>query len=164
MLQWQLILHKRVFIMSIKIFSEVPMIHLENLDRQHVTILAEVNFIETEAKKDSSQINAAEAALHISRLSGLLKMHLLEEDKYFYPELLASEDHKVQSLAKLYIDEMGDLANAYTEYKSNYNVASKINKNLDSFVNDTKKIVAALEKRISNEDKELYRLVREINL
>jgi hypothetical protein len=147
-----------------KEITEAPMINLNNLDRQHGLIATEVRLIETEVKKDTAFIDTAEAALHISRLGGLLKIHLLEEDQYLYPGLLHIADHKIQLLAEQYIDEMGDLANAYTEYKNNYNVAGKIKRNPDAFVKDSIKIIEALKKRITKEEKELYKLIRERNL
>ncbi|BCN31811.1 hemerythrin domain-containing protein [Anaeromicropila herbilytica] len=140
------------------------MIVLDNFDRQHGVITEEVSIIEKEVKKDSSLINASEVALHISRLSGHLKMHLLEEDKFLYPSLLNNNDKQIQTLAKEYMDEMGDLANEYNEYKSNYNVASKILKDLDSFVNDTTKILKALKLRLSKEDHGLYQLIKDKSL
>lgn len=140
------------------------MINLENMNRQHNTISTEVTFIEEEIKKNKLLIKPAEAALHISRLAGLLKVHLLEEDKFLYPKLLKSDDREIQKMAKQYIDEMGDLANAYTEYKNRYNVGSMISKNMDLFIHDTFEIMETLKKRITKENNELYHLIAERNL
>ncbi len=140
------------------------MINLDNMNRHHIAISTEVKLIEEEIKKNISLINPAEAALHINRLAGLLKVHLIEEDKFLYPNLLKSDDREVQNMAKQYIDEMGDLANSYTEYKNKYNIRNKISKNMDLFVRDTFDIVEALKKRITKENNELYQLIAERNL
>lgn len=140
------------------------MIKLENLNRQHETISAEVNFIEAEAKKGSSSINVAETSLHISRLAGLLKMHLMEEDKFLYPDLFKCADKEIQTMANLYSNEMGDLTNKYTEYKNNYNVGSKITAKMDTFAIDTKITMEALKRRMEKEDNELYHLIKERKL
>lgn len=140
------------------------MINLENMNRQHNTISTEVTFIEEEIKKDKLLINPAEAALHISRLAGLLKIHLMEEDKFLYPNLLKSDDREVQKMAKQYIDEMGNLTNIYTEYKNKYNVRNKISNNMDLFIQDTLEIMEALKKRMTKENNELYHLIVERKL
>ncbi|QHQ63095.1 hemerythrin domain-containing protein [Anaerocolumna sedimenticola] len=141
------------------------MINLTNLNRQHELIKAEIGFIESAIKKGSStSINTAEAALHISKLAGLLKIHLIEEDKFLYPDLLDSKDEEIQLIASQYIREMGDLANTYSEYKSSYNVGSKITAKLDIFVQDTKNMMEALKKRIKKEDDELYHLIKIKNM
>lgn len=137
------------------------MINLENMNRQHNTISTEVTFIEEEIKKDKLLIKPAEAALHISRLAGLLKIHLMEEDKFLYPNLLKSDDREVQKMAKQYIDEMGNLINVYTEYKNKYNVRNKISNNIDLFIQDTLEIMEALKKRMTKENNELYHLIVE---
>lgn len=140
------------------------MIKLENMNRQHDIISTEVNLIEEEIQKDIDLINPAEVALHINRLAGLLKVHLIEEDKFLYPILLKSDDKEIQTMTKQYINEMGDLASAYTEYKNKYNVRNKISKDVDLFIRDTAEIVEALKKRIVKENNELYHLIVERNL
>lgn len=140
------------------------MINLSNLNRQHESISVEVELILTEAKKDIEAINTRETSLHISKLAGHLKMHLMEEDKYLYPDLLKCADKEMQLMANQYINEMGDLANKFTEYKNNYNIGSKIAAKLDSFTSDTKIIMEALQKRMAKENKELYILIKERNL
>ena len=107
------------------------MIKLDNLNRQHDNIKNEIVFLEAEIGKDSHSIDTNVVALHISKLAGQLKIHLLEEDRFLYPDLLKCNDKKIQNMTKQYIQEMGDLANEYNEFKSKYNVASKINNNMD---------------------------------
>lgn len=140
------------------------MINFENLNRQHETIKSEINFIETEINKGSSSVNVAETALHISRLAGLLKMHLLEEDQFLYPGLLECQDNEIENMAGLYMSEMGNLASEYIEFKNKYNISSKINGNVDNFIKDAKRIMEVLKKRIQKEDSELYYLVKERRL
>jgi hemerythrin-like domain-containing protein len=140
------------------------MINLENLNRQHETIKREINFIEKEIKKGSSSVNVAETALHISRLAGLLKIHLLEEDQFLYPGLLGCQDDEIENMASVYMNEMGNLASEYTEFKNKYNISSKIKGNVDIFISDAKRIMDVLNKRIQKEDSELYYLVKERKL
>lgn len=137
------------------------MINIDNLNRQHDTIKLEIEFLEQEISKQSSEINVQETAMHISKLAGLLKIHLMEEDKFLYPRLLSSEDNEIQAMTKLYIDEMGDLANHYFQFKNAYNVASKINADMDNFIRSAKITIELLKTRILKEDKELYQIIKE---
>lgn len=140
------------------------MINLDNLNRQHDTIKAEIDFIEAEIKKETSSINSAAAALHISKLAGQLRVHLMEEDKFLYPNLLKNPDAQIRNLTEKYIKEMGDLADKYTEFKNSYNMGSKINDKITVFAEDAKEMIALLKERMLKEDQELYRLVKEKNL
>ena len=140
------------------------MINYDNLNRQHEAIMNEVTLIESEIRKGQGQINVAEAALHISKLAGLLKIHLLEEDKFLYPNLLNSADAELQRLTKDYILEMGHIAEEYTKFKTNYNVASKINKDKEGFLIAGNNMMREIKERMSKEDTELYSIARQKNL
>lgn len=140
------------------------MINYDNLNRQHATIMNEIDFIENELNKGKISINISDTALHISKLAGLLKIHLLEEDKFLYPNLLNNSDEEMKKLTEGYNQEMGNIAEDYTVYKNSYNVASKISKDLDQFVIDSKRILKILKERMSKEDKELYYKARLKNL
>lgn len=140
------------------------MIKIDNFDRQHNTIKDEINAIENELQKDDLSSNASEIALHISKLAGHLKIHLMEEDKFLYPNLLSSSDKEIQMKANQYIHEMGNLANEYTNFKNNYNVGRKITESANAFLKDAKIIINLLKKRIEKEDNELYTLIKVRNL
>lgn len=136
------------------------MISFSNLDRQHDNIKAEISYIENAITAVRTTVSTSELALHISRLAGQLKIHLMEEDKFLYPELLRSEDPKIRSMTEEYISQMGNLAAEYTDFKNKYNIANKINANIDNFYVDAKHIITALKERILREDRELYFLVK----
>lgn len=140
------------------------MIKLDNLNRQHDTIKDEIAFLESELGKVASSIDANEVALHINKLAGQLKIHLLEEDKFLYPELLKGDDKEIQEMTNLYIREMGDLASEYDKFKAKYNTASKIKGNIELFITEAKEVVKVLKARITKEDKELYYLIKVRNL
>lgn len=135
------------------------MINLNNLHRQHRTINEEVSLIENEVSKGKAGWNVEETVLHINRLAGYLKIHLMEEDDYLYPDLLQCNDNEVETMAQQYINEMGDLAEAYTKYKNAYNRSSKIYNNPEQFMIDTTKTMNALKERIEKEDHGLYNTI-----
>lgn len=136
------------------------MINLDILINQHRTVSAEITAILAEAEKDEASLDAAAAAYHISILAGQLRMHLLQEDKFLYPDLLESKDSKLQELANSYIAEMGNLAELYTKYKNSYNTVTKITDNRKTFRKDTLLIMKVLQKRIEKENNELYCLIQ----
>lgn len=138
------------------------MINLSNLTRQHSTIKNEVDIIENEIRQPV--IKTDETARHINLLAGHLKMHLMSEDQYLYPDLLTCRDKEIQTMSKQYMDEMGNLSDTFREYKNNYNTGKKINENQNKFLNDTKKIIGALKKRIEKEEKGLYTLIMDRKL
>ena len=136
------------------------MINLTNLDRQHDSIMAELVLLEEELKKGSRALDTAKAALHISKLAGLLKIHLLEEDRFLYPDLFNSSDEEIRTLAQSYDKEMGSLAEEYSEFKSSYNDGAKLKGKEDIFLADARKMIDVLKKRISKENTELYRFIK----
>lgn len=140
------------------------MINLENMIRQHNSIMEEVKFIDEEVKKQKDKINVAETVLHINRLAGKLKAHLIEEDRFLYPDLLQCKDKEIKLMAQQYIDEMGDLAESYTNYKTAFHISTKIKSEIDLFIMETKKILSALKKRMEKEDSQLYRIIAERKL
>jgi hemerythrin-like domain-containing protein len=138
--------------------------NMTNLDRQHRTIMEEINLIENEIKKGSQDINPSVAALHISRLAGQLKIHLMEEDEYLYPKLMNCTDDSIKSLADQYNNEMGNLAAEYTSFKSKFNMANKIKENMNEFLIEGKRVIGALKNRIEKENSGLYRQIKERNI
>lgn len=140
------------------------MINLIKMKQQHGRIKEEINYLENEVNKGSLSLNTMELALHINRLAGLLKIHLLEEDQFLYPDLLVCSNKEIQDMAKLYIQEMGSLVSVYTNFKSQYNTSSKIVKNNETFLYDCRKIIGELKNRIMKEDLELYHLIQQKNL
>ena len=78
--------------------------------RQHLSISEDLSYLITQTEKGEKELDAAETALRISRLAGKLKIHMLEEDKFLYPELLNHPDYEVKMMANQYISEMGSLA------------------------------------------------------
>lgn len=140
------------------------MINLTNLKRQHIAINNELDYILTQLKKEKSSMDIYEMTVHINKLAGLLKMHLMDEDKFLYPNLLNCNDTKMLTMTQQYINEMGSLAADYTQFKNKYNTSTKVNTNLDLFIVETKTIIEALKNRMNKEDTQLYRLIAEKNL
>jgi hypothetical protein len=139
------------------------MINLENMNRQHNTIREEINFILKEAEKGTN-LDINEIALHINKLAGQLKIHLLEEDKFLYPALFNGTDDEIKKISRLYMQEMGSIDEDYKAFKIKYNIGSKISKDMNTFLEETKEMMKILAVRMDKEDMELYRLIQKRKL
>ena len=134
------------------------MSNLTNLKRQHKEVLSLIEDIETLSLK-GLELFAKDIAYNINALSGKLKMHLLSEDKYLYPDLMNNRNNAVKETAQKFSDEMGDLANSFQSFVYQFNIPSKILQDKNLFINDSKRIFDIIKKRIKSEDKMLYPLL-----
>lgn len=132
---------------------------LKNYLEQHRALVSEITIINSLINMNDVQQNAGNIALHISTLSGKIKIHLSMEDKYLYPELQKSEDERIKKLTADYQKEMGDLAEKFLAYKDKYNTKPKILQNLATIKQETTQIFQAIEKRVQREEKELYKFI-----
>lgn len=132
---------------------------VKNLKRQHSEIMELATWILDNIEKNTVEQNVNEIAQNINAITGKLKIHLLNEDKYLYPQLLESSDEKLNSFGKKYYEEMKDVSTAYEDYKSRYNTGSKIKQNITGFIEETKQVFKLLASRVNREEKELYPLL-----
>lgn len=132
------------------------MFDVTNLERQHEEVKELFKNIKSNINNIQVKENLDKMVLDINTLAGKLIVHMNSEDKFLYPRLLNSEDIKIKSIAKEYIEEMGDLHNKFKEYKNTFNTKNKIIENKDIFIKETTIIINLLETRISKEDKKLY--------
>lgn len=123
---------------------------------QHKSIREEINWIKSKLTLEKVTENAMEIALHMNQLSGKLKIHLLNEDKFLYPSLIASKEDEIKQMAIEYQNEMGDLQEQFKVFKEKYNVKTKLLEKSELFIEEAKIVILAIEKRILKEEKELY--------
>lgn len=135
------------------------MININNFMRQHNGITEELDYIDTILNKPDYESYLDDFVSHINNLAGKLKIHLISEDKFLYPNLVNGEDMGLKNMANEYIHEMGNIANTFTAFKNQINTKNKINEKLDTFIDETKSILSDIRKRISKEETELYRLI-----
>jgi len=136
--------------------------NLDQLKRQHLEIYEVLNETKTLIKKEKFEENSQAIAKNINNIAGKLQVHLSNEDRFLYPAFLNSDRIELKTKAQAYTDEMGDLSNIYTTFKSKYNTRSKIMANTKSFVTDSDKVFKAIEKRIHKEDHDLYKIAEEL--
>jgi hypothetical protein len=104
--------------------------------------------------------NSAETIrMQLSRLAGLVNLHLAMEDKALYPALLAHNDATVAATARRFNDEMGSVAAAFVAYIKAWPTAAAISADAVRFTTESKAVFNALSKRIHRENTELYVLL-----
>jgi len=127
-----------------------------NLKRQHSEVIDLAKYILDNIKNCTVDQNLNEIVKSINIITGKLKVHLINEDKYLYPYLLGSSDEALNRFGKKYNEEMKEVSKAYEDYKTKYNTITKIKNNIERFNEDTKQIFQDLSNRIDREEKELY--------
>lgn len=131
----------------------------ENLVKQHVDLLNLVEKITAHLQVDKVTSDPDEISNMLSQLAGKLTMHLAVEDKSLYPKLLGHSDDKVKKVTQKYIDEMGQLAQAFQSYLDKWRGANAKRDDAQKFIDETKAVFGALGKRIKSENSELYPLL-----
>jgi hemerythrin-like domain-containing protein len=130
--------------------------------KQHDEILStarEINGILGNAIDD----NEAETIRKLmSRLAGLVSVHLAMEDKALYPQLLSSTNSAVKATANKFIQEMGAIGQSFEGYIRKWATTQAIKSKPAEFTIESKAIFNALSKRIHKENVELYMLVDEM--
>lgn len=106
--------------------------------------------------------NAAQLAKSISRLAGMLKIHLGNEDRFLYPVMKESTDVTLQKKASDFQDEMGGLSEEFMSFKDNYNTQLKIAKDIESAKKDIDKMCKSIIERMKREDNDLYPLAKKV--
>jgi hypothetical protein len=121
---------------------------------QHEEILAVAGEItgKLKGKPDATEIRKL-----LSNLAGKVNFHLAMEDKALYPRLMQSKGSGAQAMATKFQNEMGGLAEVFTNYNNKWQV-SAIRSDADGFAEQTRKVLGALAHRISRENADLYPL------
>lgn len=132
---------------------------IKTFNRQHNEIMEMSTYILNNIEKNTIDENTSKIVKNINIISGKLKIHLLNEDKYLYPKLLQSSDIKLNSFGKKYYEQMKEVTKAYENYKLKYNTVTKIKQNMDGFNEDTKQVFNILSARVDKEEKELHPLL-----
>jgi hypothetical protein len=135
------------------------MVKLDILRRQHDAALdmAQRLLVLIDAYRPGAQ--AFPILMQLNRLYAVLRVHLAHEDVELYPALMASSDPRAARTARLYVDEMGDLALNLECFAQHWSCSASIANNFDEFRQAAQDMMLALAVRIEREDRYLYPLV-----
>lgn len=128
--------------------------------QQHGDILRSLS----EVKRLAADAPEQEVSLALSRLAGVVKLHLTLEDQNMYPRMLAHEDAVVRETAQQYQRTMGELAPAYVAFHEAWTKPGAIDAQRQAFLRDFTQIEAALQQRITRENEGLYDLIDRANI
>lgn len=128
----------------------------EQYRQQHARLLELAGAISS--RLGAEPLDGGEVRMELSRLAGLLKLHLAMEDEVLYPSLAASPDPEVSETARIFAEEMGGLAAAFGAYNERWAVDT-IEREPAMFAEETRRVFAALARRIDRENNELYPLL-----
>jgi hypothetical protein len=131
---------------------------------QHNDLLAIAKEIEASLKVDVLRKDARPVRFRLSKLAGILMVHLSAEDRWLYPKLSAHADASVSAISKRCVEEMGGLKDAFGAFMNRWSSTKDIQANPEAFVKDTQRLFAALYRRIDWENRELYPLADRIGL
>lgn len=129
----------------------------EQFRKQHEGIVGLVQEISKKLDSRTVADNAQEMRLIISKLAGLVKVHLAMEDKALYPSLATSSDPTVTATAKRFMTEMGGISEAFNKYYEKWTTQA-IRDQSDAFIRETQRLFNILGQRIERENNELYPL------
>ncbi len=130
--------------------------NIDNLTRQHQEIEASMDYVMNIINEKKVEEKAFDIAMELNKLAGKLKIHLISENNFLYPDLLKSSNVALKELAENYMNEMVSLGAKFMEYKDNYHTKSKILADVEKFIRETREIFKLLKTRLEREDKELY--------
>jgi hypothetical protein len=130
----------------------------EKFRAHHDDLLAMAGQIASGLDVASLQKDARGVRAQLSKLAGLLNVHLTMEDRTLYPKLEAHPSPAVAATAARFMREMGGLKAAFLAYANRWG-ARQIEEAPAAFVDETGAIFAALADRIARENDELYALL-----
>lgn len=135
----------------------------DNFRKQHaeiLTIAREINGLLSDTLDDSG---AAKIRPLLSKMAGVVSLHLAMEDKSLYPVLAKHQDINVRALSTRYSTEMGSLAGVFTDYMKTWQTTAQMRAEPARFSTESKAVFNALSKRIHHENTELYPLVDKLD-
>jgi len=132
------------------------MARTDNFRKQHAEILSIARDINQLLGPVIENENAAYIRRQLSKMHGMVGLHLAMEDNSLYPSMLRSADPEARDLAERYAAEMGDLAAAFEAYMRKWSGTTMITASAAEFTDHSKAIFNALSKRIHRENTQLY--------
>jgi len=134
------------------------MANTSNLRRQHDAALAMSDRLFDLMENYDGGRDVFDIAMQLTKLVGLLRIHLAQEDVQLYPELMASPSQEVARLARAYAAEMGGLALELEIFAQHWSCSASIVSNFEEFREEANALLLHLAVRIERENRYLYPL------
>ena len=140
------------------------MIKLDILRREHDAALDMAQRLLVLIDAYEPGASAYPILMQLNRLYAVLRVHLAHEDVELYPALTSSPDPRVARTAKLYVDEMGNLAINLECFAQHWSCSASIASNFEEFTVAAQDLMLALAVRIERENRYLYPLAEAENV
>jgi hypothetical protein len=129
-----------------------------NLKRQHDAAVDLVGQINDLARNLASADAAYRIAVLLAKLTGMLRIHFVQEDKTLYPYMIGSANSAAATVARTFQVEMGGLGAAFDSFSRRWSSSSAILRDFDTFRRESEQVFTALGDRIRRENEQLYPL------
>jgi hypothetical protein len=126
---------------------------------QHAEIMRLASDLKRRLIPASLAADCAPVHTILGQLGGKLFVHLAAEDSVLYPKLLRSPDTTIREVAQDFVDEMQPISKAFKAYAIRWGTSRAIQSDVQGFITETRKILAALDERMRCEHTDLYALV-----
>jgi iron-sulfur cluster repair protein YtfE (RIC family) len=95
----------------------------------------------------------------LAKLSSMVKIHLILEDKALYPVLANIEEGNIRSISEQYKQEMSEIASVFNDYVAKWSSGGSIRDDTEVFITETRNVFEALLDRVERENSSLYRML-----
>ena len=139
------------------------MIRTANLRRQHDAAVDLVRQVRSISEAEPTADRAYRMAVLLAKLTGMLRIHFVQEDKTLYPYMIASANEGAVATAHRFQAEMGGLGAKFDAYAKRWSSSPAILRDYQQFRRESRDIFDALAHRIHRENEELYPLAESID-
>lgn len=129
-----------------------------SLRLQHDAAVKIVGEIVEVSRRIDSQSDAYRVSMLLARLTGLLRIHFVQEDKTLYPYMIDSTNQAASQRAAAFSEEMGGLSAVYDAFSERWTSSDAIFSDAAAFRRESGDVFAALSNRIVRENEQLYPL------
>lgn len=126
--------------------------------RQHEAAVDLVAQISSLMELPLVEERASTISFLLAKLTGLLRIHFAQEDKFLYPYMISSSNTQASAVASAFQAEMGELGPVYQAFAERWNSTAAIAGDEDRFRKEAGEVFTALGQRITRENNELYPL------
>ena len=129
---------------------------VERFRRQHEDITSKMIEIERLSLSLPNPVVASRCARSLAKLSGLLQVHLVMEESYFYSNAQRFENPAIIAICKRFHDEIGLFRPSFKAFVEQNSAASAIDKRPQQFQSDLLRHFDWLRRRMAREERELF--------
>ena len=130
--------------------------------KQHDGILEIIAIILNILDPETIKNNSHGIRKQITKLAGVVKVHLVLEDNSLYPVLANNENRVLKETSAQFMEEMGSISNSFNAYLEKWSTVSSIKSETRLFITETQSLLDSLKSRIERENDSFYKLIDEI--